>query len=61
MFYKFFVAETEKKVAWIFSFQLPQYKCGIIVSDTEVVYNSGGFLIDSIWYLGDDKTRFKSD
>ena len=59
MFYKFFVAETEKKVAWVFSFQLLQCKCGIIVADTEVVYDSGGFLLDSIWYHGDDKIKIQ--
>ena len=41
--YKLFVAATEKKVALSFSFELPQYKGGIIVADTEVLYNPGGF------------------
>ena len=43
MFYNFFVA-VEKKVTWSFNFQLPQYKRDIIMADTEVVYNPGGFL-----------------
>ena len=44
MFYKFFLAATEKMVAWSFDFQLSQYKCGIFVADTEVAYDPGGFL-----------------
>ena len=42
MFYIFFVAVTEKKLT--FNFQLPQYKRGIIVADTKVAYDRGGFL-----------------
>ena len=44
MFYKSFLAATEKKVAWSFDFQLSQYKCGIFVADTEVAYDPRGFL-----------------
>ena len=47
MFYKFFVVATEEKAAWSFNFQLPQYKAGIIVADTVVAYDPGGFL--SAW------------
>ena len=43
IFYKFFVAATEKNFTWSFNFQLPQYKRGIIVVDTEVVHVHGGF------------------
>ena len=42
--YVFFVAATEKKSPEALIFQLPQYKCDIIVADTEVVYDPGGFL-----------------
>lgn len=35
---------TEKKLPEVLIFQWPQYKRGIIVGDTEVVYNAGGFL-----------------
>ena len=38
-----FVAATEKKSEALI-FQLPQYKRDIIVADTEVVYDPGGFL-----------------
>ena len=41
--YIFFVAATEKKSLEALIFQLPQYKRGIIVADTEVVYVSGDF------------------
>ena len=44
IFDKFFVAATEKKVTWNFNFQLPQYKRGINVVDTDVVHNPAGFL-----------------
>ena len=44
IFDKFFLAATEKKVAWNFNFQLPQYKRGINVVDTDVVHNPAGFL-----------------
>ena len=44
IFHKFFVAATVEKIAWSFNFQLPKYKHGIIVADTEVVHDSGGFL-----------------
>ena len=38
-----FVAAAEKKPPGALIFQLPPYKRGIIVTDTEVVYNPGGF------------------
>ena len=38
-----FVAAAEKKPPEALIFQLPPYKRGIIVADTEVVYNPGGF------------------
>ena len=38
------VAATEKKVVWSFIFQLPRFKFGIIVADTEVVHDPVGFL-----------------
>ena len=44
MFHSFFVVVTERKVVGSFNFQLPQYKRGIIVVDTEVVYDTGGSL-----------------
>ena len=43
IFYYFLVAATEKKVAWSFNFQLPQYKCGMIVADTELLCDPGRF------------------
>ena len=55
-YYKFFVVATKKKVAWNFNFQLPQYKCSIIVTYTEVVNDpassavkEGSYDADSIW------------
>ena len=51
IFYKFFIATAEKKVAWSFNFQLPQYKRGIIVTDAVAVADF--FLLDSIRYRGD--------
>ena len=40
----FFVAATEKNSPETLIFQLPQYKRGITVADTEDVYDPGGFL-----------------
>ena len=42
--YIFFVAATEKKSPEALIFQLPQNKRGIIVADTEEVYDPGGFV-----------------
>ena len=40
----FFVAASEKKSPEALIFQLPQYKRGIAVADTEQVYDPGRFL-----------------
>ena len=40
----FFVAATERNVTWSFNFQSPQYKRSIIMADTEMVHDPGGFL-----------------
>ena len=42
--YIFIVAATEKKSPEALIFELPQNKGGIIVADTEVAYNPGGFV-----------------
>ena len=39
-----FVAATEKRSSEALVLQLPQFKRSIIVVDTEVVYDPGGFL-----------------
>ena len=42
--YILFVAATEKKSPEALAFQLPQCKHGLIVADTDVVYDPRGFL-----------------
>ena len=55
----FFVAATEKNLTWSFNFQLPQYKRGIIVADTEVIHDPGGFPSDSVRCRDDVMTTLK--
>ena len=41
--YIFFVAATEKASPKVLIFELPQYKRGIIMANTEEVYDLGGY------------------
>ena len=61
--YIFIVAATEKeKSIEALIFELPQYKRGIIVADTEVVHNPGDFLLMNSFRYQDDVTMaLKSD